>query len=282
MSDGFARCPCGQHQMQELYLSLGDYTIMRCLECGLGWTHPPPAPIDYAAADFHFCAAGGGIAGRITVDSLPSEWQRSLLIQAALLQKYLPRQAHIHEVGCGQGLFLEILGQSGFQVSGIDPSVSAAAIARSKGLDVETGFFGAKNVPRTPKCIVLSHVLEHLEKPFDALATAAEVVHGGYLLFFQTNYRGLIPRIVGRKWTWIPEQHFWHFTPASLARWLSRYGFVPIETIYTPLVQHHWKTKLLNGIAGLVPPAYDGFITLFGSRSADSQTPISRESPDKR
>lgn len=250
-------CNCQKGESSRLYLQLEAHRIMRCDTCGGAWTDPRPQPVNYVENDFH------GMLEASDSRALPWEWRMSLRTQLKMIIHHLPAGAHIHEVGCGQGLFLDLLRNHGFEVTGIEPSKSASNIARKKGLQVECGYFGHGNAVKKADCVVFSHVLEHIGAPYETLQLAAHIARGGHMMFFQTNYRGLIPRAVGAKWAWIPNEHFWHFTPNSLQSWLSKHEFTQMEVRFASLVQGNWKTKLLQLGTLIVPQLADGFISIF-------------------
>lgn len=235
---------------------------MVCQKCGLAWTYPRPSEVDYALNDFH---AAFMPADEMTIDAakLPWQWRHSLAVQVRLLQSVLVPGAHVHEVGCGQGMMLEMIRNEGYRVTGIEPSKSAARIAQAKGLEVETGYFGSGNLVSRADCVVFSQTLEHIGELQEVLTDAAALVPGGYLLCFQTNYRGLIPRLTREKWAWFPDQHFWHFTPPALSRCVAPYGFKLAAIRYLPLVHSHWKSRLAELAASCLPRAHDAFIALY-------------------
>jgi len=255
-------CECQAGRASVPYLRLLGHTIMRCQKCGVAWTSPRPGEVDYASGDFHSAFAPKNDVA-INSAKLPWEWRHSLDVQLKMLQAVLAPGAHVHEVGCGQGMFLEMLCKAGYRVTGIEPSKSASQVARDKGIEVETGYFGAESTIQQADCVVFSHVLEHIGEPHRALADAAALVPDGYLLCFQTNFRGLMPRVTRRKWAWFPLEHFWHFTPASLTRWVAKHGFVPVDVRYVSLVQGNWKSKLIQFASSCLPHAQDGFIALY-------------------
>ncbi len=255
-------CECQVGQASVPYLRLPQHTIMRCQKCGVAWTSPRPGEVDYASNDFHSAFVREDDVA-IEAATLPWEWRRSLQVQVQMLQSVLAPGAHVHEVGCGQGMLLELLHGAGFRVSGVEPSKSASRLAQAKGLEVETGYFGPDNTIRHADCVVLSHVLEHIGEPHRALTDAAALVSNGYLLFFQTNFRGLIPRVTRAKWGWIPEKHFWHFTPESLTRWVAKHDFIPVNVRYVSLVQRNWKSKFVQLAASCLPRTHDGFVALY-------------------
>ncbi|MFQ3664403.1 MAG: class I SAM-dependent methyltransferase, partial [Chloroflexaceae bacterium] len=157
---------------------------------------------------------------------LPPQWRYSLQLQVDRLMKVLPPGARVLEIGCGEGLLLDELRRRGLRVTGIEPSIAASAAARSKGLDVHTGYFPGVPIEGPFDAVVMSHVLEHLSQPIETLVAIDRLLNGGYVLLIQTNWRGLIPRICGRRWyAWVPDQHFWHFTPRGLMQLFQPLGW---------------------------------------------------------
>jgi 2-polyprenyl-3-methyl-5-hydroxy-6-metoxy-1,4-benzoquinol methylase len=74
------------------------------------------------------------------------------------------------DLGCGNGDFLALVSQLGWQVQGLEPDPAAAKIARERGFpvlaaNVETADF----TPDSFDAITLSHVLEHLLNPAETL-----------------------------------------------------------------------------------------------------------------
>ncbi|MEJ1935980.1 class I SAM-dependent methyltransferase, partial [Nostoc sp. NIES-2111] len=135
----------------------------------------------------------------------------------------LPRHfTSILEIGCGEGNVLARFreGYQGVQLAGIEGSEPAAAIARTKGLDVSTGLV-LPGQPSLPKAdVVFSYgVLEHVEDVnyfLDVVRAACGsdgitiigtpiMDEGGYDIFF--------------------ADHVWHFHELHLVRLLENRGF---------------------------------------------------------
>jgi SAM-dependent methyltransferase len=82
------------------------------------------------------------------------------------------------EVGCGDGALLAELADRRFaaKLAGVEISAEAAAIARSRGLEVET--FDGTRLPAEDDSYdlgILSHVLEHVPDPAALLSETARV-----------------------------------------------------------------------------------------------------------
>ena len=204
-------CPlCGRADGR-VYLAGTGFRILRCPACGNGWTDPPPQAVAYEAEDFH------GDTGHDAVASLTPNWARCVRRQAALLTGGLRPGARVLEIGCGRGILLKEIAALGFAVTGVEPSQAASAAARAAGLEVFTGYFPHADLTPPYDAVVLSQVLEHVPRPREFLRDVTRAAPGGRLLLVQANFRGLIPRLRPSRWyAWVPDQHFWHFTPRGL------------------------------------------------------------------
>lgn len=78
---------------------------------------------------------------------------------------------NIVEVGCGKGLFLEMLLGAGFDVNGFDPTYEGS------NPKIEKHLF-QKGVGIEAKGLVLRHVLEHIPDPVSFLKDLSEANHG--------------------------------------------------------------------------------------------------------
>jgi len=227
------------------------YQIVACRRCHIARTDPPPAPVPYEAEDFH-----ASFPYRHP-DDLPRLWRHGLQMQRRLLLRHVAPGARVLEIGCGQGLMLRLLADCGLQVTGIEPSKSAASYARAAGLNVVDGYFTRQSFTQPFAAVVVSHVLEHIEQPAAFLRDVAAVAPGGILLLVQANWRGWVPRKTKGLWhAWAPTHHYWHFTPAGLRRWLAT---LEIETLATEYSSLEHGTYWLARLARWFPGASDQF-----------------------
>ena len=122
------------------------------------------------------------------------------------------------EVGCGTGVFLEHLYQTGFDVTGVDRSETMAAAARERlGCKADIQVANAERLPFGDKefdYAVLWGVLEFCDDPLSALREAARVAARGVLVgylnrwsvYWWTHGRNRPGRTLGRaRWFSFPE-----------------------------------------------------------------------------
>jgi len=115
--------------------------------------------------------------------------------QADIVAKHISLQnARILDIGCGGGLFLSLLKQAGAAVIGIELSDSRAQYARTKhGLEINKypieHEFWQKSYADYFDAVTLWDVIEHVNYPFEALQSAANVLKPGGLLLIDTPCR---------------------------------------------------------------------------------------------
>lgn len=93
------------------------------------------------------------------------------LVRARLGQRLI-------EVGCGKGTFLDMLAARGAEITGFDPTY--------EGSDprIEKVYFGP-DLGLSGDGLVLRHVLEHIENPFDFLCLLAKANGGKGLIYIE-------------------------------------------------------------------------------------------------
>jgi hypothetical protein len=87
-------------------------------------------------------------------------------------------RTNLVEVGCGKGLFLEMMLAAGFDVTGFDPTYEGS------NPKVKRHFF-EKGVGIQANGLILRHVLEHIQNPFTFLQHLAQANHGKGLIYIE-------------------------------------------------------------------------------------------------
>jgi ubiquinone/menaquinone biosynthesis C-methylase UbiE len=113
------------------------------------------------------------------------------LIAAFVRSSGLPRGARVADLGCGSGVFTELLRQAGFSSVGLDISPKLIALGRSKypGLELIEG--DAENLPFESESldgVLLSGLVHHFPDPRSVAAEVHRVLkQGGRFMAFDPN-----------------------------------------------------------------------------------------------
>ncbi len=135
------------------------------------------------------------------------------------------------DVGCGSGERMLEFASFGWDVAGLEFSPEAAEAGRSVGLDIRNEDVTATSfAPASFDCVSFYHSLEHVYDPAAALAAAFRLLKpGGELLVAVPNFGSSERRLFGARWGWLQmPTHLFHFTRASLARFVREAGYADI------------------------------------------------------
>lgn len=142
-------------------------------------------------------------------------------------------RAELLEIGFGSGAFLESLDPHFFSISGIEVNAEGVELARKRGLDVTRQDLRELSLPAAAFDVVVAlHVLEHLERPEEALRSVrAGLKPGGILLIAVPSADALGLRI-GRKWWYhlSAPRHLFIPSECGMRALLYRCGFEVLET----------------------------------------------------
>lgn len=145
----------------------------------------------------------------------------------------LPRSgACLLDVGCGNGLYMDLARQAGWQVHGVDFDVHAVASAQARGLDVRLGGLEqVQDLLGSFDRLTCSHVLEHVHSPREWLLQMHAMLRPGGSLWLQTpNINALGHRRFGVHWLGLdPPRHLSLLTPKTLFKLLDECGFTVKE-----------------------------------------------------
>ncbi|HSM84398.1 MAG TPA: class I SAM-dependent methyltransferase [Nodosilinea sp.] len=243
------------------YRTSPDYFLaVQCRRCGLVYLNPRPSsdsltqiyPPDYHA--FEFSAATFGLVYRV---------RRRL--EARRLLAYcrgLPSQAHILDVGCGDGFHLDLLreyGQPGWQLEGVDPSELAATAAQRRGLQVHHGTIQALDLPAASYDLAfMIATVEHVDDPVGVVqAVRSRLKPGGRLVIVTDNTATLDFALFKRRhWGGYHFPRHWNlFSPGTIRTLASRVD-MEIESLGTQVSPVNWVYSLRNALVDAAAPAW--------------------------
>lgn len=166
-------------------------------------------------------------AGRWILPFLPS-----LRAAADAECRHLPVRpsngGYLLDVGCGNGGFMVLANQAGWQVKGVDFDSGAVAAARLRGLDVQLGGIDAlSEEDESFDVITLCHVIEHVYEPVDVLRRAFALLKPGGILWIDTpNIGSLGAHRFRANWHALdPPRHLMLFNRDSMEMALKAAGF---------------------------------------------------------
>lgn len=212
---------------------------LRVIECSsCGFRHLDPLPDDderawYYRHEYH----GDGHFARVARDE---DWYRARA--GRLLDGLAHTSGTLLDVGCGDGLLLDVARERGYRVQGTEPSEEGSRRTSARGIAVNAGdVLGAPIGEDAFDVVVMVNVLEHVTSPGAFVSMAALLLRSGgelavvvprdfSLLQQQARAVHSIP-----PW-WVVSDHANYFTSTSLHHLLVRAGFVVThETTSFPL-----------------------------------------------
>ena len=197
------------------------WSVVKCRPCGLVYVSPRAvaAPdADYAGGSYGFSRshlADMGVDGRPHPERVLDELGKS-------------SGSRLLDIGCGTGTFLLAARRRGWEVSGVELSPYAAAVARRRGLEVRVGALSEARYPeRSFDVVTLLDLIEHLEDPRAELREVHRVlVPGGRVVVETPNWRSIYRCLLRARWAALqPRVHILYFEGPTLRRLLESGGF---------------------------------------------------------
>jgi 2-polyprenyl-3-methyl-5-hydroxy-6-metoxy-1,4-benzoquinol methylase len=188
MAHSFPCVLCGGPVRRPLF-AVGPDRFWRCPTCGLVQMNPLPAPGSAPGEDY----VGFDLEnyGKFMAEFRIPQYERDL----ALLRKHAPG-GRLLDIGCGMGEFLDVAARGGFRAFGLEPSRTAAEIARRRH-PVVRGELGTVEFKAGEFAAATAwSVLEHVPVPADFLRKVHGLLApGGCLALRVPDVRGLLPAL---------------------------------------------------------------------------------------
>lgn len=256
----FTRC-------QDFTVSHETFEIRQCTNCELGITTPRPDSSklgDYYLSEEYVSHSGktsGGIGSLYKIArTFTLRWK------SETINKHKSK-GHILDFGCGTGEFLHTMQNSGWKVTGVEPS----DLAREKAETLtKQKLYNSLELPSGFDVITAWHVVEHVPDLMDTIQKLKGLLKKDGILFIAVpNFQS--PDGVNYLQHWagfdVPR-HLWHFSKKSMSMLLASAGLTLLDTMpmkldayYVSLLSEKYKNNNTLNLASLVK----GF--LFGLKS---------------
>ncbi len=238
-------CPaCGHPESRTLFSATDRlyrtttkiFQIIECRNCRLIRLYPQPPPLelrDYYPPDYWFTPEA------TAADRLEQFYRRFVLrdhlrfVERAL--DHCGENGLVLDVGCGGGLFLQMLAQRrNVRVAGLDFSLDAANVAwrRSGVAAVCATLSRAPFARESCAAITMFHVVEHLYEPASYLDSARELLQPeGRLILQVPNAACWQFLLLGERWNGIDvPRHLIDFRLSDIETLLDHCGFEILRT----------------------------------------------------
>jgi 2-polyprenyl-3-methyl-5-hydroxy-6-metoxy-1,4-benzoquinol methylase len=251
----------------------GKWTLYRCAGCRSAWLDPRPneATIGRAYENYFTHVAEGSVStrpksglvrllhswlndyknvrygsarspasygGRWLVPLVPS-LRAKADAQCRHLGRVPAKGGRLLDVGFGNGAFLKLAGEMGWNAEGIGFDPKAVEVARSQGLNVRCVSV-AELLERNEEydVITVSHVIEHVQEPGVLLKNLYRLLKPGGFLWLETpNLESAGADRFGPDWMALdPPRHLVLFNPRSLRMCLQNAGFQEIVQRWNGMV----------------------------------------------
>jgi len=254
-----------------------QYDVLFCGRCEVGKTFPVPSREDlsglYASGRYRTKVGlrfHGGVEKFIGLGRL----QRRRRIE-----RYINKGA-VLDIGCGRGLFLDIMKRHGWNVTGVEVDrETAERVSRTYGIEViEEGRMLNALSEGQFDVVTMYHVLEHLPDPVGMIRECGRVLRKGGLLVIAVPNLHSLQGIFGKsKWLHLDLPfHLHHFSEAGLRKILESNLFTTrtVRRFDWEYNVFGWLQTILNR-TGIRENALYDFL-----KSRDIGTERSRRGPD--
>lgn len=211
---------------------MAHYPLRACPQCKLEWLDPQPDDATLAAiySDGYFLGEQNDDAAERRSRMKRATGALYLDALAAVVQQ---PNAKLLEIGCGQGEVLVEARQRGFQVSGIEISAHAAAVANGRLGAHAVSVGSLENVPLPPEhfdAVLAADVIEHVRDPRGFVKRIRELLNpGGVVLLITPSLDSWTRRLLRSRWMEYKVEHLYYFSAASMRLLFEGSGFGEIR-----------------------------------------------------
>jgi len=174
-----------------------------------------------------------------------------ILNRIKLIKRYKEGPGKILDIGCGDGAFLSHMNKYGWQVFGIDSSLSASDFMANKNLTLFGKDFLNTNIEaKSMDAVTYWYSFEHLSNPLEYLEKTYTVLKDdGILVISVQNIESFQAIFSGNRWFHLDlPRHILHFSPSTLQRILLNANFRILDIKHSSLQMNifGWHQSLLN------------------------------------
>lgn len=231
------KCPVCAELDNKLIQKSGDYSIVKCVRCGVVYVSPFPPKEKHK--NFHNQAYFQKNYEGKSIENFYAKGSDTFLKETQLKTARLSyvnsfcNKGKILDVGTGQGLFPALAKENGWEAFGTDiSSYVCEFLNESKQIKMFNGHLEELNLPPNHFDVVtLWHVLEHTYDPYATLLAVKKTLKiGGHLFIAVPNTLAIemwLRRLLRKPYFRedADEWHFYGFNSRALKHLLNRLSF---------------------------------------------------------
>ena len=210
------------------------FNVVQCTNCRAVYLDPQPTAqqLDHAYSEHYY---GEQEKKFFSPFELIIDYFRKQ--RARKLTSYLSPNAHILDIGCGNGRFLHFVSQLGsYHLHGVElPGKAAQRAAQIPQMHLKIGTLQANDfAPQSLDAISMFHVVEHLPNPAEVLEIMGNIIKpNGIAIISFPNIDSWQSRFFKGKWLHLdPPRHLYFFAPNDFSAVMEKYGFETIDAKY--------------------------------------------------
>ena len=245
----FCEKPLSIPVLKNIYRNGMVWNVSECAECQIAMINPFPS--DKKIASLYSTGNYRTDGGTRFVFLIEHLIYLGNLLERMRIEKYA-QIGKVLDVGCGRGLFLDIMRRGGWHVVGSELNKETASYAENVyGLKVYTGNIAEHFLaPESFQVINIRGVLEHLKEPDAMLSEAHRLLKkGGLLVILVPDIRSFEFKLGRENWFHLDlPYHLFQFTEEGLIRLLKKKGFKlrRIKRFHLEYSLFGWLQTLLN------------------------------------
>ncbi|MEO7987947.1 MAG: class I SAM-dependent methyltransferase [Chryseolinea sp.] len=245
------------------------FKIIKCTNCDFTLTSPRPENDklgDYYHSDNYISHSNKATTLLDRVYLLARRF--TLRWKVNLLLKYHPNHNKINilDYGCGTGEFLKTCKDSGYAISGVEPSQNARAkSSETNQIKIQESLEGLDC--QRFNIITMWHVLEHIPD-FEAVIQKlkSKLTDGGVLFIAVPNHKSFDGQHYQKHWAGFDvPRHLWHFSSGTMKKVLRKNNLslidicgMKLDSYYVSLLSEKYKSENKSTMIGYINAVING------------------------
>jgi len=233
------------------YGYLGEYKLLRCLECGHIFLQQDFSPEQLTDLYSNYYPRS-----QFNIESYKPHHERQGFVAwldglKSSAFRWVPANVRVLDIGCGFGESLGYHAARGCDVYGVEADENIRRVADKFGFNVRVGLFDASNYESEFfDYITMDQVLEHVTDPREVMQGVSGILKPkGKVVITLPNAQGWGTKVFGKKWiNWHAPYHLQFFSKQSMQKLAQDSGLelVSVQTITSSAWLHYQWLHLLT------------------------------------